>query len=209
MITMKNEQFPMIKFAVEAREDREKTIEVGRLQHKDVDVVYIRQIGEKDEIVRDAEPWLAQLEAQTRASYGDSPRTSQAWYEFAKNAFEKHKKGHSIVHEGFMVSEWPILKPGQVKNLHAMDTYTVEQIANWTESAIAMYGMGARELREKAKLWLDSADSKAEKIQALSIENKELKESLNKLLDEVKQLRDEVREDKPKRGRPAMAHAES
>lgn len=208
MITIKNEQFPMIKFAVEAREDREKTIEVGRLQHKDVDVVYIRQIGEKDETVRDAEPWLAQLEAQTRSSYGDSPRTSMAWYEFAKNAYEKHKKGQSIVHEGFMVSEWPILKPGQVKNLHAMDTYTVEQIANWSESAIAMYGMGARELRDKAKLWLDSADSKAEKIQALSIENKELKDTLNKLLSEVKELRDEVRDDKPKRGRPSVATAE-
>lgn len=200
MSALKENRFPLLKFDVIAKEDREKTIERGMLQHKEVNVVYIKQIGEKDESVRDADEWIAQLKEQ--ASRNDE-RAPREWYEFALKMYERHKAGHEVLHEGFQVREWAILSPSQVKNLHGMDTFTVEQIAGWNDNAIGMYGIGGRELRDKAKEWLKSGDEKAEQIIALRVENKKLSENLENLMSQLNDLKARFDEDEKKpRGRP-------
>lgn len=210
MLDIKKDQFPLIKFDTVARENRNKSIEAGRLVHDDVDVVYIKQIGEKDENERVATEWLEQLRAQSMGGNGQNPRVSVEWYEFAKKRYDNYKAGLANRPDGFLVKEWPILTPSQVKNLHAMETFTVEEIAAWTEQGMGMYGMGGRELREKAKLWLASGDAKAEQIGALQAESKSKDEQIKKQGDLIAQLSERLaalEEDRPKRGRKEAAEA--
>jgi hypothetical protein len=116
-------------------------------------------------------------------------------------SYENFKKGFADQPDGFPVREWALLTPSQVANMHTMQTYTIEQVAGWNEQAMAMYGMGARELREKAKLWLASGDQKAEQLSAQAIEIATLKEQLAALVKKVNAA-DEDNEGKPRRGRP-------
>jgi hypothetical protein len=194
--SIKKEQFPLIKFDKVAVEDRDATIEAGRRITKDVDMVFIKQIGEKDETMRNAEEWVKQLYEKAMGGNGNRPSIPMEWYEFANKSYENWKKGYEAPREGTPVREWPILTPAQIQNLHSMNTYTVEEIAKWTENAVVMYGMGGRELRDKARLWLESGDAKAEQIQALQVENKSLKDKLQDLADQVLALQEAAKEDK-------------
>jgi hypothetical protein len=194
--SIKKEQFPLIKFDKVAVEDRDATIEAGRRITKDVDMVFIKQIGEKDETMRNAEEWVKQLYEKAMGGNGKRPSIPMEWYEFANKSYENWKKGYEAPREGTPVREWPILTPAQIQNLHSMNTYTVEEIAKWTENAVVMYGMGGRELRDKARLWLESGDAKAEQIQALQVENKSLKDKLQDLADQVLALQEAAKEDK-------------
>jgi hypothetical protein len=193
---IKKEQFPLIKFDKVAVEDRDATIKAGRRITKDVDMVFIKQIGEKDETMRNAEEWVKQLYEKAMGGNGNRPSIPMEWYEFANKSYENWKKGYEAPREGTPVREWPILTPAQIQNLHSMNTYTVEEIAKWTENAVVMYGMGGRELRDKARLWLESGDAKAEQISALQVENKALKNQLSELAEQVQALQEASKEDK-------------
>lgn len=186
--SIKKEQFPLIKFEKEAVEDRNATIEAGRLITKDVDMVYVRQIGEKDETPHVAADWIQRLHEKAIGSNGGRPGLPMEWYEFAKKSYENWLKGYEAPRSGTPVREWPILTPAQIRNLHSMNTYTVEEISTWTENAVVMYGMGGRELRDKARLWLESGDAKAEQIQALQVESKSKDDQLKKQAEMIEQL---------------------
>lgn len=201
-ISLAEAKAPAIRFGKVAKENRNRTIELGRLVTEDVDMVYVKQIGEKDETECIATEWIEKLRIKGMGANGMAPSVPMAWVERADMLYSNWKKGFETPIDGFPVREWPILTPAQVVNLHAMSTFTIEQIAGWTEQAIGMYGVGGRDLREKAKLWLESGDAKAEQIQALQVENNTLKEQLSSLIDEFKALKKEVQEDKPQRGRP-------
>jgi hypothetical protein len=201
-VTLQQDKTPAVRFEKEMVEDRNATIDAGRLVTKDVDMAYIKQIGEKDETPKIVSEWLNQLYDQATGSNGNPPRIPMEWYERAKKLYENWQKGYETPLEGYPVREWAILTKSQVQNLHSMSTFTVEQIAGWTENSMAMYGMGGRELRDKAKIWLASGDSKAEQISALQVENETLKVQLKKMMGALEELRDEVREskeDKPRR----------
>lgn len=203
--SIKKEQFPLIKFDKVAVEDRDATIKAGRRITKDVDMVFIKQIGEKDETMRNAEEWVKQLYEKAMGGNGNRPSIPMEWYEFANKSYENWKKGYEAPRTGTPVREWPILTPAQIQNLHSMNTYTVEEIAAWTENAVVMYGMGGRELRDKARLWLESGDAKAEQISALQVENKALKNQVEELAGQIKELMAEAAERKAGRQRKEAA----
>lgn len=192
---------PAIRFGKVAKENRNKTIEMGRLVTEDVDMVYVKQIGEKDEVERVAREWIDQLKSQAIGRNGMPPSIPMEWADKAETLYANWLKGHETPEDGYPVRNWPILTPSQVTNLHAMNTYTVEQVSMWNESAIGMYGVGGRDLRDKAKLWLESGDAKAEQIQALQVENDDLKNKLSSLFDEVKAMRAEMQADKPSKSK--------
>lgn len=202
---IKKEQFPLIKFDKVAVEDRNATIEQGRRITNDVDMVYIKQIGEKDETERDAKEWIEQLRLKSSGADGRGATIPPEWYEFANKSYENWKKGYEAPRTGTPVREWPILTPAQIQNLHSMNTYTIEEISNWSENAMVMYGMGGRDLHAKARLWLESGDAKAEQIAAMKVENTALKEQLATLAAQVKELQDRANEDKPQRSKQKEA----
>jgi hypothetical protein len=198
-IELNQAKAPAIRFGKVAKEDRNRSIEMGRLVTTDIDMVYVKQIGEKDEVERVARDWIDQLKAKAIGVNGMPPSIPMEWADKAELLYSNWQKGYETPEDGYPVRNWPILTPAQVTNLHAMNTFTVEQISQWNESAIGMYGVGGRDLRDKAKLWLESGDAKAEQIHALQVENDDLKTKLSTLIDEFKALKQEVQNDKPKR----------
>lgn len=200
MLTLQEQKAPIVRFGKVAREDRTKSIEQGRRVTTDVDMVYVKQIGEKDETERVATEWLEQMRGRAEGWNGNPPSIPIEWYEKAVKLYENFQKGFADHPEGSPVREWAVLTPSQVQNMHAMQTYTIEQVATWTENAMGMYGMGGRELRDKARMWLESGDKKAEQVTALQIENKALKAQMEKMAEAIAALQ-AGDEDRPRRGR--------
>lgn len=64
------------------------------------------------------------------------------------------KAGREAPVDGTPITEWPPLSPAQARNLAALNVRTVEALAAVTDAALGDLGMGARELREKARTWL-------------------------------------------------------
>lgn len=201
-VTLKQDNGQAIRFAKEAFEDRNKTIAQGRYIVRDVDIVYIKQIGEKDETPKVADEWINQLREQAYGSNGNPPSVPMDQFDRAVKLLENFRKGFENQPNGFPVREWAVLTPSQVANMNSMETFTVEQVAGWNENAMARFGNGGRELKAKAVLWLASGDQKAEQITALEVENKALKAQLEKLAADVAAIRSEANEDRPQRGRP-------
>jgi len=91
----------------------------------------------------------------------------------------------SAVQAGTLLQEWPHVNKAQVLELKAMNIVTVEHLAAVTDSTLHTLGMGARELRDKAKTWLDrtredaTLSSVMARLEALEAENRALREGVN------------------------------
>lgn len=193
MLTIAAAKPPYVQFKQVAIEDRNLSIENGRRITKNVNMAFIQQVGQRDQVERIAEEWLDQLKRQCYEEIQPAE-----FYVHFKKKYEDWKAGIETPEHGTPITEWPVLSPAQVENLRSIHSYTVESIAQWGEEALNRYGMGGRELREKAKAWLESGDKNAEKLLAVEAENRSLKDMIEKLAAKVAALED----DKPKAGRP-------
>lgn len=112
------------------------------------------------------------------------------------------KAGLEIAQEGSPLEYWPPLTPAQVGNLKALNVHTVEQLATVDDSALTRMGMGARDLREKAKAWLENAKG-GESVSQLMAENSALKAQVKAMETNYADLAERVRQLTEAQSQPA------
>lgn len=71
--------------------------------------------------------------------------------------YEAFKAGLEAPLEGTPLADWPQVSRAQVEELAYFHIRTVEQLAGVHDGQLQQLGMGARELRERAKVFLDVA----------------------------------------------------
>lgn len=98
---------------------------------------------------------------------------------------------------GTPISQCPPISVARVKQLESLSIFTVEQLAELSDAQLDILGMGGRELREKAKTFLEVAQ-KTDSSMKLVSENEKLKEELNSVRDTIKALEKEVKKNKGK-----------
>jgi hypothetical protein len=155
---------PFIVFEQRAIEDRNASIAAGGLVMRDVDYVIVRQVGCKDTVEKEAEGWLADIEKA--AAQGTYPGE---WVRHFREKYAAFKAGQAEPELGLSVRQWPSLSKAQAENLIAAGVRTVEDVAVMNEPTMQRVGMGARELKGKAKAYVESRDQNkaAEQITAL------------------------------------------
>lgn len=159
----------------------------GRLIYKDVAYISIDFPGDKTKRVCRA----VKMEG-TSIVPSDPQRFPKQWEAF-KNQDEQ-------VMEGTPVTEWPPLSKSQALELKAMKIYTVELLASLPDSALTF--LGARQLRDKAKNWLEAAKTGSISSQVMA-ELETLKADNEILRQQMSQLNArEEKADSPRRGRP-------
>ena len=158
---------PFVVFEQRAVEDRNASLEAGGIVMRDVDFVVVRQVGCKDTFEKEAAEWLADID---RAAAGGSYPSD--WARHFREKYNAFKAGQTEPELGLSVRQWPSLSKAQVENLIAAGVRTVEDVAAMNEPAMQRVGMGARELKSKAKAYLDSREGNksAERIAALEAE---------------------------------------
>lgn len=169
---------PHIVFYFEEVEDRNASIEAGREVYKDVAFVQVLPAGGKDIFIDRAKSWLGKQKMNAK-----NRRIPQEHYEYYVKAFEAFEQGNREVLHGTPLKAWPQITPAQVRNLNTIRIYTVEDLAQANDDALALIGMGARVLQQKAINWLESANSTG-KVSAKITEFENKLESAINAIDE-------------------------
>ncbi len=80
-------------------------------------------------------------------------------------AYFKQTNGADGQNVGTPLTQWPLLRPSQIEELKALRFYTVEQVAFASDEQLQRMGMGPgmapSAFRERAKMYLESANDSA------------------------------------------------
>ena len=166
-ISLMPQRPPFVVFEQRAVEDRDASIAAGGIVMRDVDYVIVRQIGCKDTFEKEAGEWLVDIERSV--ANGSYPAE---WARHFREKYQAFKAGQAEPELGLSVRQWPSLSKAQAENLLAAGVRTVEDVASMNEPTMQRVGMGSRELKSKAKTYLETRDGNksAERIAALEAE---------------------------------------
>jgi hypothetical protein len=138
----------------------------------------------------------------TFVNEGHKTRFPIEWAQYLNEKTESD----SIETQGTLIREWPLLTAAQATELRHFKFYTVEQIANASDSQIMSIGMAAGmapyALRDKATAYLENAKDSA-LVQSQTEELRKREQEIADLKAQVERLALSLEEQKPKRGRPA------
>ena len=148
---------PHVVYERRAEEDRTASIEQGRYVSRDVDYAIVTPAGSKDRAERVVADWFLMLAGEVKAE-----RWPQAWLDQLRAGYDSWSRGQTPPESGTPLSTWPALSPAQVKNWAQIGLRTIEELAEANEEALSAYGMGARDMKARAILFLENAgDSSA------------------------------------------------
>lgn len=175
-----------VEFFIEAVQDEEKSKEAGRPIYKDVEMISIRILGDKNtHMVRPID-------------YKGSHTTPPDNVRFAA-AYAQFKNKNLQVSEGTPITEWGILTKSQAMMFKALNIHTVEALASVSDANLSNLGMGARDYREKAIAFINQAKDGSGLVK-LQEENKDLRVQLEALKNQMKAFSENI--PKNKGGRP-------
>lgn len=71
--------------------------------------------------------------------------------------YDRWKQGQEMATDGTPLEMWPILTAAQVRELKALNIFSIEDCAGLNDQAIQRIGMGGRALKQRAQAYLDDA----------------------------------------------------
>lgn len=152
---------PCVDFEMRAVEDREATIRDGVTRYKDVPFAIVSPIGDAKNVVeRPAEEWLAGL---GQSLCRDMPPEIIDRF---RQGYKRWLAGEALPVEGTPISVGGLFSPAEQKTLLEIHVKTIEQLADLTEEGIRQLGLGGRELKAKARKYLQNLQLPKAKVNA-------------------------------------------
>lgn len=183
---MAEDSFPYVRFEIAQVEDRQKTIESGFYQSRDVEYAHITRAGQRDTLVKDATVYLANL--REAAQQGRIPQNWPATYQTLYKAW---KEGLEPPTNGTPILGWMAIPSAAQKMLIQAGIRSVEDLASLAEGDMHSIGMGAVSYRQKAVAWLETASGvgkTAERLASLETSNQEAQRIIAEQADALKRL---------------------
>lgn len=112
------------------------------------------------------------------------PITDQDKMRFARQWEMFQRTGH-VETVGMPVEQWAPLTKSEAAEFKAMNIHTVEALAGLPDTALTW--LGARNWRDKAKVWLDNANGGAS-VSKLHAENESLRADIEALKVQIKEI---------------------
>jgi len=186
-----------VDFELRPEEDREQTIAQGMPIFKDVEFAIITMPG--GGLVVDKQITDSLLHEWR---HGDNRRKPPS--PFAFTAYEAWKEGREAPVNGTDLKNWPGVTPAQLKTCQNATIRTIQDLASANADTIRRLGMGGVAMVEKAKSYLDSAESNkaSEEVASLKIKMESLVEAINKKDRQIEDLLERLENAPKKRGRP-------
>lgn len=143
---------PFVAFERRQIEDRDASIASGHYATRDVDFAIVTPHGSKDRFERVVEDWFGHLARE--AAEG---RFDPEWIAGYKTRYKAWQDGQELPVNGYALRQWPVITAGHLRRCIDLNILTVEDLAVSNEQTIMHIGMGARELVQRAKLWLEES----------------------------------------------------
>lgn len=203
-VGLMQERPPYIRFEVGTMEYRDNS---GVSHSRDVEFIKVTPAGSKDVHEAIADEWIKGKEDLARQN---PPAYNPEWAQRFRASFDLWRKGMAVPEHGTSIRSWPVASPSEVKRCIDANVLTVEDLAQINEQGIGRLGMGARVLQAKAATWLKERDGPGQavaRVNALEVENEDLKRQLAQMSETVATLSERVTalagEPRPKRrGKP-------
>lgn len=179
------------RFERVAVEDKQATLRNGAYVAKDVDFVLLTPSYSKDVFKQKIPAWFLQLDQDLRDG-----RIPKQWVDNYKAAYEAWKNGQELPLNGTPIRGWGVISPAQQETLIRMHCLTVEDLAKINDEGIRRVGMGAIDLKNKAKAWLAQLQDKGPltvEMAALKQENDSLKTTVDTLTGKLEELTNMVK----------------
>lgn len=139
----------------------------GRNIYRDVPFLWIRFPGDRTR------------EVKRKASDADKARFPRQWAAFQNQQTEAH--------EGTPIEDWGPISKSLALTYKGLNIHTVENLAAVGDHLLKNLGHGAREIRDKARAWLKSAEGSAELL-SLKSENDSLRSDIEMLKQQIAEL---------------------
>jgi len=180
-----------VRFERRAVTDSERTLSEGHHVSKDEDYALITPPYSKDVVEKKVAAWFMSVEKNVRAG-----RIPQKHLELWKESYRRWQDGQEPPVDGTPIKDWSSVSPAQCKNLLNAGCRSVEDLAQANDEAMRRLGMGAHDLKNKARAWLQAAKDHGPltmQIASLEKENDQLKGTIQSLQDQIKRF--EIRMD--------------
>lgn len=181
---------PHVRFETRSAEDRTASIEAGHKVYKDIDWVIITPPGGKDVVENHADQWLRNIRDRSEVGQYDPE-----WVEGFSKMYLMYKEGKEMPEDGTPLRMCTTLfSPAEIANCLGANVRSLEMLATANEEALGRIGMGARALRLRAEeaIKIGVGNEHAMKVEALTIENADLKGKVESLTQMVMDMRSEM-----------------
>lgn len=188
-----------IQFHTQAKHLIAESKAQGRYVARDVDMVTVRQIGATDSVVFKVEQWLAQNQVDVQGGRLDPGHAAK--YE---ESYRRWKAGQEMPVDGTPIRTWPVISPSQVEVLLRAGIRTVEDLSDLNDEGLRKIGMGAVEMKQKAKAWMAASQDKGKLTQdmaTLQKTNEQLHNMVTTLTAKVEAMQQELKAEKKPKGR--------
>jgi len=91
-------------------------------------------------------------------------RFPQEWLDRIQRGYEAWRKGEELEVEGSPLRNWPVIGQSQRMNCEAAHIRTIEELAEASDAALELIGMGAVALRQRARDWIKANDGEQGKL---------------------------------------------
>lgn len=173
MASYGNDTMVYAEFELEAVLDQFKSDETGIPHYHDVEMITILTPGNNKNTFRD--------------------KVNPLYIQRFPKQYAAFKSQNEMAHDGLPLTEWPVVTKAQALNLKSAKIFTVEQLSEILDQNLDVLGLGGRDLRDKAKAYLDRSVGAKEITQLFARVNKLEAESAAK--DElIAQLKGEKNE---------------
>lgn len=186
-LIVREERPPYVRFERQVVEDKAASLAAGHYVGKDVDFVLVTPPGSKDEMVSKVDRWFENTERNVRDG-----RMNPKWLELWREGYARWKNGQEMPLNGTPIRGWGLVSPAQQETLIRLHIMTVEDLSCINDEGTRRIGMGAMELRNKAKNWLQSMKDHGplvSQVTSLEQQNRILKSQVDTLGAQVAALR--------------------
>lgn len=184
-----------VRFSREAVEDKPASLAQGHYVAKNVDYALVTPPYSKDVLKIKVTQWLLNMEQDLR-----NDRIPAAWVEKYKEAYRMWQNGQEMPVTGTAIRGWGVISPAQQETLLRMNILTVEDLGHVNDEGLRRIGMGALELKNKAKAWLSQLGDKGpltQEIAALKTQNEVLTGTVESLQAQITQMKARLGESDP------------
>jgi len=175
-----------VRFELRAVKDNEASLKAGHYVSKDEEIVLIMPPYSKDCHENTVPRWLPQLDREV--NNGRIPiKHKELWLEI----YARWKKGLEPPVNGTSVKDWNAISPAQCQNLINAGCRSIEDLAQVNDEGMRRIGMGANDLKNKAKAWLQAAKDHGpltEEVTQLKNQNKQLEGTIESLQEQIKRF---------------------
>lgn len=175
-----------VKFERRAIEDKAESLKQGKSVSKDVDFVLVTPPYSKDRFEFKVESWFKNQEQQV-----SNGRTPAAYLDYWKKSYQNWKNGQDAPVNGTSIKDWSAISPAQIKNLLAINILTIEDLACANDEGRRRIGMGANDLINKAKAYLQATKDHGPlvmEVSDLKSQNEQLKGTIETLQNQIQRL---------------------